>query len=262
MAPKKVAPAPAIANKGKAAAAVASKNAANPLFERKPRNFGIGQEIQPKKDLRRYVKWPEYVRHQRQRKILNMRLKVPPAINQFTKVADRNTATKLFSLADKYRPETNAEKKARLLEAAAKKANKEEVKTPKPVVVKYGLNHVTALVENKKAQLVVIANDVNPIELVLWLPALCRKMGIPYVIVKGKARLGTVVHKKTSAVLAFTEVKPEDQAELAALVTAAKGIYEKDDKHRKHWGGGIMGAKSQAVMRKRAAAAAKELTIN
>jgi len=38
----------------------------------------------------------------------------------------------------------------------------------------------------------VIAHDVDPIELVVWLPALCRKMEIPYCIVKGKARLGTV----------------------------------------------------------------------
>lgn len=45
-----------------------------------------------------------------------------------------------------------------------------------------------------KAQLVVIAHDVDPIELVVWLPALCRKMEVPYCIVKGKARLGTVIY--------------------------------------------------------------------
>lgn len=45
-----------------------------------------------------------------------------------------------------------------------------------------------------KAQLVVIAHDVDPIELVVWLPALCRKMEVPYCIVKGKARLGTVFY--------------------------------------------------------------------
>jgi ribosomal protein L7Ae-like RNA K-turn-binding protein len=44
-----------------------------------------------------------------------------------------------------------------------------------------------------KAQLVVIAHDVDPIELVVWLPALCRKMEVPYCIVKGKARLGSVL---------------------------------------------------------------------
>ena len=54
----------------------------------------------------------------------------------------------------------------------------------KPVVVKYGLNHITGLVESKKASLVVIAHDVDPIEMVVWLPALCKRMDVPYVIVK------------------------------------------------------------------------------
>ncbi len=47
-------------------------------------------------------------------------------------------------------------------------------------------------------------------------------MGVPYVIVKGKARLGTVVHKKTAAVLCVQDVKSEDQRELATLISAAK----------------------------------------
>ena len=94
--------------------------------------------------------------------------------------------------------------------------------TKKPLYAKYGLNHIVALVEAKKASLVVIAHDVDPIELVVFLPALCRKMGVPYVIVKGKARLGTVVHKKTAAVVALQDVKSEDQRELATLVSAAK----------------------------------------
>lgn len=88
--------------------------------------------------------------------------------------------------------------------------------------MKYGLNHIVALIEAKKASLVVIAHDVDPIELVVFLPALCRKMGVPYVIVKGKARLGTIVHKKTAAVVALQDVKSEDQRELATLVSAAK----------------------------------------
>jgi len=79
-----------------------------------------------------------------------------------------------------------------------------------------------ALIEAKKASLVAIADDVDPIELVVFLPALCRKMGVPYVIVKNKARLGTVVHKKTAAVVALTEVKSEDNKELSTIVSAAK----------------------------------------
>jgi large subunit ribosomal protein L7Ae len=37
-------------------------------------------------DLSRFVKWPEYVRLQRQKKVLTMRLKVPPALAQFQNV--------------------------------------------------------------------------------------------------------------------------------------------------------------------------------
>ena len=111
---------------------------------------------------------------------------MPPAIAQFQHVLDKNTATQLFQLLNKYKPESVQEKKARLLsEAEARekegdKATKSETK--KPVFAKYGLNHVVALVEAKKAQLVVIADDVDPIELVVFLPALCRKMGVPYVL--------------------------------------------------------------------------------
>ena len=127
-----------------------------------------------------------------------MRLKVPPSIAQFQNVLDRNTAAQTLKLLNKYRPETKADKKERLTKeaTAVSEGKKKEDVSKKPYVVKYGLNHVVALIEAKKPALVLIANDVDPIELVIFLPALCRKMGIPYAIVKGKARLGTVVHKK------------------------------------------------------------------
>merc|ERR1712178_411845 len=50
---------------------------------KRPKNFGIGQDIQPKRDLSRFVAWPKYIRLQRQKAILFQRLKVPPPINQF-----------------------------------------------------------------------------------------------------------------------------------------------------------------------------------
>ena len=63
------------------------------------------------------------------------------------------------------RPETRSEKKNRLYQLAKEKADgKEAAPTKKPIMVKYGLNHITALVENKKPQLVIIADDVDPIE--------------------------------------------------------------------------------------------------
>merc|ERR1712063_97818 len=91
------------------------------------------------------------------------------------------------------------------------KKSGQEVKTKKPQVIKYGLNHVTTLIENKQAKLVVIAHDVDPIELVCWLPTLCRKKEVPYCIIKGKSRLGQIVHKKTASCVALTSVRKEVQ---------------------------------------------------
>ncbi|ELK04536.1 60S ribosomal protein L7a [Pteropus alecto] len=97
-------PAPAVVKKQKA------KKVVNPLFEKIPKNFGIGQDIQPKRDVTRFVKWPCYIRLQRQNAILCKRLKVPPVINLFTQALDRQTATQLLKLAHKYRQETKQEK--------------------------------------------------------------------------------------------------------------------------------------------------------
>ena len=61
-----------------------------------------GQDIQPKRDLSRFVRWPKYVRLQRQRAILLQRLKVPPPINQFTQALDRQTGESIeYSIAFK-----------------------------------------------------------------------------------------------------------------------------------------------------------------
>merc|ERR1719428_1073246 len=108
----------------------------------------------------------------------------------------------ILRLLKKYQPETKEAKKARLMEMAQQKKDGQEVKSKKPQVIKFALNHVTTLIENKSAKLVVIAHDVDPIELVCWLPALCRKKELPWRIRKFKGRLGELVHKKAAACIA------------------------------------------------------------
>jgi len=233
------------------------------LIEKRPKNFGIGH-LQPRRDLSRFVKWPAYIRLQRQKRILVDRLKVPPAIAQFANTLDKNTATQLFRLMNKYRPESAAEKKERLQQEAAAQAEGKDPKSvsKKPYNVKSGLNHVVALIEAKKASLVLIAHDVDPIELVVFLPTLCRKMGVPYAIVKGKARLGTVVHQKNAAVLAFTEVRSEDKNELAKLTSAITANFnDKYEDQRRHWGGGKLGQKSRAAQEKKQKALAAAVKV-
>merc|ERR1712051_217896 len=208
-------------------------------------------DIQPKRNLNRYVRWPKYVRLQRMKRIMLMRLKVPPAVNQFNTTIDKNQASAVLKLAKKYMPETKKAKKTRLMEMAQQKKDGQEVKTKKPQVIKYGLNHVTTLIENKQAKLVVIAHDVNPIELVVWLPALCKKMDVPYCIIKGKSRLGQLVHKRTASCVALTSVRQEDNNELNTLANNFKAQFNENAEVKRKWGGGVMGIKSQHVTQRR-----------
>jgi len=243
-----------------AAGGVQKTRTRSPLIEKRPRNFGVGGDIQPTRDLTRFVRWPKYIRLQRQKRVLNKRLKVPPVVNQFTQTLDKNAAQSLFTLLEKYSPETKVAKKQRLLAKAAAGAAA-PADTKKPQVVKFGLNHVTALVEQKKAKLVVIAHDVDPIELVLWLPTLCRKKGIPYVIVKGKARLGRVVHQKTAAALAVVDVDQKDKKDLADLIQRAQDNFvSRYSRTLKTVGGGIMGPKHTARKAKYQRRVAREAT--
>lgn len=88
---------------------------------------GLGGAPKPKRDLHRFVKWPQYVRLQRQKRVLSMRLKVPPVVNQFaTRALDKNQAETMFKLMLKYRPEDKKQKAERLKsEAEARAAGKE-----------------------------------------------------------------------------------------------------------------------------------------
>jgi len=100
------------------------------------------------------------------------------------------------------------------------------------------------LVEQKKAKLVVIAHDVDPIELVIWLPALCRKMNVPFCFIKSKARLGKLVHKKTATAVALVDVRVEDKPSLENFDKSFRASYNENDGLKRNWGGGKVGIKS------------------
>merc|ERR1711908_42111 len=220
----------------------------------KKRTFSIGGDILPKKrDLTRFVRWPKYVRLQRSKMTLLKRIKIPPAINQFSNTFDKRQASQLFRLLNNLKPETKTEKKERRTEQAAKVAEGGAASSKKPVSVKMGLNHVTTLIEEKKAKLVVMAHDVDPIEVIVWLPSLCKARGVPYCIVKSKARLGAVVGKKTATCLAITDVKPENKNDLSNLVTMAEANFnEVYDETMKKWGDAEASGRQLASIAKRA----------
>ncbi|KAG9393630.1 Ribosomal protein L7Ae/L8/Nhp2 family [Carpediemonas membranifera] len=183
-------------------------------------------------DLTRYTRFPRYVVNQRKKNVLVKRLKQPAALNMFTHTVEKNIATNLVSFLSKYKPEDRTQKKARLQTLAEAKAEGKEIAQKKPYFAKFGVNHVTSLIEKKQTKLVVIAADVDPIEVVLHLPALCRKQDIPYCIVPSKAVLGQVVHMKTCACIAITDVREEEKREFDSLVTAITGFMDSVDVHR------------------------------
>lgn len=98
------------------------------------------------------------------------------------------------------------------------------------------------------------------LQVVLFLPALCRKMGVPYCIVKGKSRLGLLVRRKTCSTIALTAVDAAERANFTKIVETIKTNYnDRQDEIRRHWGGGLLGAKSLARISKLEKAKAREL---
>jgi len=65
--------------------------------------------------------------------------------------------------------------------------------------VRKGVNEVTKAVEREQAKLVLIAMDVNPPEIVMHLPPLCKEKNIPYIFVKSKEELGKAAGIKRPA---------------------------------------------------------------
>jgi len=244
------------------------------LFQSRPKEWTTGVSMPPKRNLTHFVAWPQYVRIARQKRILLNRLKCPPAIHMFNHTLDKATAVNLFKLMAKMRPEEDAARRKRRIENAkrlaevmkpAKEGEKvdqkarraahkqllKEMAAQRPIALRYGLNNVTHLITRNKAQLVVIASDVDPIELVLWLPALCRKKKVPFCIVKNKARLGQLVHHKTASVVAITDTPKDLRADFTQLVDAIKPQFLENAHLLREWGEPVLGLKHNAREAKR-----------
>merc|ERR1719456_1208659 len=128
----------------------------DPLLAARPKNFTVGNDLDNRKrDVTRFVLWPKYIKRQRQKRVLERRLKVPPALNMFRKTLDNQTKGELFKLLAKYKPETRKEKRERLQQAAeAKKKDPKAKAAPKKKgTLKFGIQQVTRMVEEKRAKL-------------------------------------------------------------------------------------------------------------
>lgn len=77
-------------------------------------------------------------------------------------------ASNLFKMLLKYRPEDKAAKKERLLRKAQAETEGKTVEAKKPIVVKYGLNHITYLIEQVAHQFILHKLVVRTSPLSCW----------------------------------------------------------------------------------------------
>jgi len=89
-----------------------------------------------------------------------------------------------------------------------------------------GTNEVTKAVDRGIAKLVVIAEDVEPPEIVAHLPLLCEERKIPFVYVPSKKQLGisTGIEVQTAAACV---VEPGDAADLINEITSRISVLRK-----------------------------------
>jgi len=85
--------------------------------------------------------------------------------------------------------------------------------------VRKGTNETTKAIERAQAKLVVIAEDVDPPEVVAHLPLLCEERKIPYIFVPNKEKIGNAVGIDVSAA-SVCIVKEGDAAGLVKEIVA------------------------------------------
>lgn len=93
--------------------------------------------------------------------------------------------------------------------------------------IKIGVNEVTKAVEREKAKLVLIASDVDPKEIVMHLPLLCKEKKIPYSFVEAKKDLGENAGIEVgTATIAVTEEGKEkkDLLDIAKKLAQLGGV--------------------------------------
>ncbi len=78
--------------------------------------------------------------------------------------------------------------------------------------IKKGINEATKSIERGIARLVLVAEDVEPPEVIMYLPGLCDDKKAPYIFVKSKKDLGNAagIERPTAAVAIVVEGKAKD----------------------------------------------------
>jgi large subunit ribosomal protein L7Ae len=93
--------------------------------------------------------------------------------------------------------------------------------------IRKGTNEVTKGVERGLCKLVLIAEDVDPPEVVAHLPLLCEEKKVPYLYVPSKKRLGEMAGIEVAAASACIMEPGEAKTELEELVARYQELRAK-----------------------------------
>lgn len=114
-------------------------------------------------------------------------------------------------------PPEVAEKAYQALKKAREKGGK----------IRKGTNEVTKGVERGLCKIVLIAEDVDPPEIVAHLPLLCEEKKVPYLYVPSKKRLGEVSGIEVAAASACVVDPGEAKAEIDELISRYQELRTK-----------------------------------
>jgi large subunit ribosomal protein L7Ae len=78
--------------------------------------------------------------------------------------------------------------------------------------IKKGINEATKSIERGIAKLIIVAEDVEPQEIIMYIPGLCDDKKAPYIFVPSKKDLGAAVgiERPTAAVAIIMEGKAKE----------------------------------------------------
>lgn len=92
--------------------------------------------------------------------------------------------------------------------------------------IRKGTNETTKSIERGRAKLVVMAEDVEPPEIVAHLPLLCEERKAPYVYVPDKRRIGEAVDLSVAAAAATIEEPGDAERLVEEIVSKLKEIVK------------------------------------
>ena len=93
--------------------------------------------------------------------------------------------------------------------------------------IKKGSNEATKMIERGMARLVLIAEDVDPPEIVAHLPLLCEERGVPYIYVPSKEKLGKSAGIEATAAAAVIIEPGQASQQLEDLVAQLNDVRAK-----------------------------------